>query len=107
MSDRWEIGLGAPKLVVHLKNHSGLIWQFRWQTGNFPAGSELYLLVGSETAPARWAFTIQEDLATLTVRENIATPIPDRTPVYLMFKANPAAEPDALAVGAVKRWKAK
>ncbi|MFC9995764.1 hypothetical protein [Nocardia sp. NPDC127526] len=105
MSEKWEIGLGAPKLVVHIKKHSGLVWQFRWAAGNYPPGSELYLLVGAGPAPTRWPFTIQEDLATLTVKQPVAVAIPDRTPVYLMFKANPAAEPDCLAAGAVKAWK--
>lgn len=105
MSDKWEIGLGVPKLVVHIKKHSGLVWQFRWAAGNYPPGCELYLLVGGGAAPARWPFTIQEDLATLIVKQTVAATIPDRTPVYLMYKANAAADPDCLAAGQVKAWK--
>lgn len=104
----FSIGLEPVKGTVHLKQHSGLEWQFRW--GNkgdpFPAGAQLYLLVGPESTAARWDFDIVADQANLKVTAPAAAAVADRTPFYLVFKQNASAQPETLALGRVRRWKA-
>lgn len=104
----FDIGTPPPKGVMHLRNHAGLEWQFRWGDGSdpFPAGSQLYLLVGDETAPTRWDFEIQGPNATLINTVEDVAPVMDRTPFYLMFKQAAAALPVCLGMGRVRRWKA-
>ncbi|MGY0497041.1 LtfC-like domain-containing protein [Nocardia sp. FBN12] len=104
----FDIGQAPPKGIMHIRNHSGLEWQFRWGDGTvpFPAGSQLYLLVGPENAPDRWDFEILGARATLIVTVAELTSIADRAPFYLMWKQAAAAEPVALGMGRVRRWKA-
>ncbi len=102
-----QIGLPPPVGAMNLKKFSGLEWQFRWYGGEFPAGSQLYLLVGDDDTPQRWDFTISGDMATIAVKPEVTATIPDRTAFYLMFKANAAALPVQLEMGKVKQWKAK
>ncbi|MFI8976929.1 hypothetical protein ACIGO9_28885 [Nocardia asteroides] len=104
----FDIGTPPPKGVMHLRSHTGLEWQYRWGDGSepFPAGSQLYILIGDESSPTRWDFEILGPNATLiNTLEDVAS-IPDRAPFYLMFKQSPAALPINLGMGRVRRWKA-
>ncbi len=103
----FRIGDEPLKGTLHLRQHSGLEWQFRWGDGvdPFPAGAELYLLVGPESASMRWDFDILAEYANLDITVTDAAEVADRDPFYFMFRPSPTAQPINLAQGRVKRWK--
>lgn len=98
-----DIGFGPEKGSVILSRGSGLVWNYQWDPGpddppEFPAGSQLDLLIGSDLFP----FVIIGDMATVTVQPTDADAVADRTGCVLRFTE--AEEPPTnLAVLQVKR----
>ena len=77
-----QIGLSPTECKLVLATGGDFQWTFHYDSGNFPAGSALYLLIGA----SQWDFVISGDTATIKVESAVADLIPSLTPFRLIFK---------------------
>lgn len=95
-----DIGSEPQKVNLTLATGGNFQWTFQWQGGNYPAGSELYLLVGN--ANSKWSFTITGDTAVANVAAATADVIPNGAPFRLVYEDG-SDVPSILAYGQVRR----
>lgn len=75
---------------------------YQWQGGDFPAGAQLYYLIGKDQS-TRWDFDIAGDLAQLVVESEESDVIRARSPYWLRLSIN--GRDKVLVIGQVVRIK--
>jgi hypothetical protein len=96
-----DIGLKPTRATLLLVTGSDFQWSFRWDGGNYPAGSSLYLLVGV----SQWDFVITADSAAIKIESTVADAVQDGVGFKLVYKqgnTTPTTE-TVIAYGQVKR----
>ncbi|PQP24176.1 DUF7264 domain-containing protein [Rhodococcus opacus] len=95
-----QIGLTPTECKLVLATGGDFQWTFRYDGGNYPAGSSLYFIVGED----QWDFTISGDTATIKIESAVADLVPTQTRFRLIFKetTTPTTE-TVIAYGTVTR----
>lgn len=95
------IGLEPTKTTLILATGGDFVYSFRWEGGDFPAGSGLTLIIATTSYP----FTIMGDTASVKIESTAADVIADRAGFRLIYTdtaTTPSTE-TVLAYGQVKR----
>lgn len=94
-----DLPITEDLILVDLED---FVRSYEWEAGNFPAGAQLYYLIG-KTQETRWDFEIVDNLASLVIQSEESDVIRAQTPYWLRLTIGDRDK--VLAIGKVKRVK--
>lgn len=79
-----SVGLPTPVLPFNFPSRGDFSWTFQLETGDFPAGAELYFLIGDPGT--EYPFTINGGVATIRIESTVVATIDPGTPVWVILR---------------------